>query len=137
DELVPRGPGHRAADDVADVVHPGLERHEPNLAKLAEDRRDVLEGDPPELDLLPGGDVSDPAPTAVGDGGDRPELGGVRDPVGDPDPQHEVAGRVAPEEDAPPLQPVEVPLLDRLPPELGIAGDIGADVQAILLGLEL
>src|SRR5439155_26602125 len=34
-------------------------------------------------------------------------------------------------------QPVEVALLDRLPSELGVARDIGADVQAILLGLEL
>src|SRR5205807_7066746 len=120
-ELVAGEPGHRAAHDVADVVHPGLERHEPNLAELAEDCRNVLEADPPELDLLPGGDVGDPAPAAVGDGGDRTELGGVRDPVGDPDPHHEMARRVAPEEDAPPLQPVEVALLDRLPPELGIA----------------
>src|SRR2546430_13361672 len=53
-----------------------------------------------DLDLLPGGDVGDPAPAAVGDGGDRPELGCVGDPVGDPDPKHEVARRMAPEEDA-------------------------------------
>src|SRR5207302_8102878 len=108
-----------------------------NLAELAEDCRNVLEADPPELDLLPGGDVGDPAPAAVGDGGDRTELGGVRDPVGDPDPHQEMARGVAPEEDAPPLQPVEVALIDRFPPELARARDIGADVQAVLLGLEL
>ena len=137
EELVARNPGHRAADHVADVVHPGLQGHEPDGAELGEDRGHVFEPDPPELELLARGDVGDAAAGAVRDGGDRPELGGVRDPVGDPDPHHEVTGGMASKEDAPPLEPLEVALLDGLPSELGIARDVGADVEAVLLGLDL
>src|SRR5262249_8544829 len=90
-----------------------------------------------ELELLAGGDVGDAAPAAVGDRGDRPELRGVRDAVWDADPHHELARRVAPGEDAPPFEPVEVGFLDCFPPERGVARDLGADVQAVLLGLEL
>src|SRR5207302_8122399 len=92
---------------------------------------------PQELGLLPGADAGDPRTAEVSDGDDRTEPCGFRHPVGQLSPHNELARRVAPEEDAPPLQPVEVALLDRLPPELGIARDIGADVQAVLLGLEL
>src|SRR5204863_7452143 len=50
---------------------------------------------------------------------------------------HEVAGRMAAEEDPPPLQPFEVTLLDRLDPELRIARDVGTDVETVFLGLAL
>src|SRR5438309_2661444 len=44
---------------------------------------------------------------------------------------------MASKEDAPPLEPLEVALLDGLPSELCIARDVGADVEAVLLGLDL
>ena len=74
---------------------------------------------------------------ALRESGDRAKLSGVRDSVRDPDPHHEVAGRMPSHEDAPPLQALDVAFLNGLPAELRIARDVRADVEAILLGLDL
>ena len=44
---------------------------------------------------------------------------------------------VAPEEDSPPLQPLEIALLDRVDAELRVAWNVRTDVEAVLLGLDL
>ena len=137
EQLVGREPGDGAADDVADVVHPRLERHEPDLAELIEDLRHVVDPDPAELDLLSRGDVGDPAPDAVGDAADRAELRSAADPVRDADAHHEMTGRVLAEEDPPPLQPLEVAFLDRVDPKLRVAGNVSTDLEAALLRFDL
>ena len=137
EQLVGRQPGDGTADDVTNVVHPGLEREQTDPAQLVQDCRDVADPDPAELDLLSRGDVGESAPAPVGDPADRRELNRIRDPVRNSDPHHEVARRVASEEDPPPLQPLEVALLDRLEPKLGVARDVRTDVEPVLLDLDL
>src|SRR5206468_11814398 len=106
-------------------------------ARLVQDCGDVADPDPAEPDLLSRADVGEAAAPPVGDPADRRELNRIRDPVRNSDPHHEVARRVASEEDPPPLQPLEVALLDRLEPKLGVARDVRTDVEPVLLDLDL
>ena len=59
EQLVRRQAGDRAADDVADVVHAGLQRHEPDALEPLPDLRHVLDLKPAQLDLLARRDVDE------------------------------------------------------------------------------
>jgi hypothetical protein len=126
-----------AADDVADIVHPGLQRDQPDVEQPVEDLRHVLDPDPPQLHLLARRDVHEPAPHAVGDTADGAEMAGGGDPVRDAETHHEVAGVLLAEEHPPPLQAVQIAFLDRLEAELRVARDVRAHVEPILAGLQL
>src|SRR5438874_5020397 len=48
-----------------------------------------------------------------------------------------MTGRVLAEEDPPPLQPLEVAFVDRVDPELRVAGNVSTDLEAALLRFDL
>jgi hypothetical protein len=97
----------------------------------------IPDADPPELHLLARRDVGAAAAELVGQARDGAELRRARDAVGNAQAHHEVAGRLLPEEHAPPLQPLEIPFLDRLDAEPRVASDVRADVESVLPALQL
>ena len=59
-----------------------------DLRELGENLRDVLQARPIELDVLPGGEMAVAAVILAGDMGERAQLGGRQEAVGDRHPQH-------------------------------------------------
>ena len=135
-ELAGREAGGRAADDVADVVHAGLQRHQVDSLEPAPDLLHLLDAEPAELYLLPGRDVERPGAELLADAGEGLHLLGDRQAVRDAHAHHELPRRLPPEEHARPLQPLAVVVGDRLPASRGQRRDFVHDLQGILLLLE-
>jgi len=145
DEL--RGfPGHRVADDVAPGIATGLLGREAVGFEFLEDRRDVFEFDPVELDRLAGRPVDvavaelgvrfGATGVLVGDLGDDLGLTGFQDAVGRADPQHEVAFlAVALVVQPPPFEALEPRVVfvvgDRLPALFGEPIEVLTDLVAV------
>ena len=77
EQLVRRQAGGGTADDVADVVHAGLQRHQADRLEPLPDLRDVADLEPAQLNLLPRRDVDEAGAELAADRRDRADLGGV------------------------------------------------------------
>ena len=135
-QLVGRQAGRRAAHHGADVVHTGLQRNQPDGRQPVPDVRHLLNGEFPQLHLLPGGQVGKPHPVVGADGGQGAELVGVADAVGDADAHHKTARRLPAKEHAGPLQPVAVVRWNGFPTVAAEGGEVIEDVQAVFCGLD-
>src|SRR5439155_4531367 len=83
-----RRAGVRAGGHVPDAVRAGSPRRDADLEQPVVHVDDPVDGDPVELDVLPGRDVGNPSPIAVGDVGHALELPGREDAARDLDPLH-------------------------------------------------
>ena len=114
DELGRVDPGQRAAEDHPRGVAACLHAGQAHRFQRFPDRRDVLDPDPVQLDVLPVGDVRGTPRVPAGDVGDGGQPGMIKLAAVDPDPHHEVAvvqlGR---------LQQRRLPAVDAGPP-LGV-----------------
>src|SRR6185503_4671097 len=136
EELTWRQAGGRAADDAADVVHPGLEAREPGRLELRDDVRHLLDCHPAKLDLLARRHVGDVSARRLRDLAEQARLRGGEDAVGHPDAHHEMARRRLALEHADPFQTLLVVVSDGAPPLAGKAHEILGDVEAVALRLE-
>ena len=130
-----RQTGDRTPDDVADVVHAGLQRHEVDRVQPLPDVRQIADGESAQLNLLPRREIDEASAAFAAQLGDGAELVGVREAVRHADPHHEAAGRLTPEEHAEPLQPLAVGFVNRLPSVAHESLDVGFDIEAVLLAL--
>ena len=131
-----RQPGDRASDDVPDVVHARLQRHQVDCIQPIPDVREVAHPEPTKLHLLPGSDVDKAGAAVAAQLGDDTDLLGVGETVRHADAHHEAARCLTPEKHAEPLQPLAIGFADRLPSVADKSLDVGLDVEAILLALE-
>ena len=83
DDLIGIDARHRAADDIAGIVAASAARGHADGGKHPENRRDVLDAQPVELDGLARGDVAEAVGEALGDFRKHLRLGGVQLPAGD------------------------------------------------------
>src|SRR3954466_1896694 len=89
EHLVSRNARERAAEDHAGGIAARFSGREPGGLEALEDRGDVLDADPVELDVLTVRDIGDVAAVTLGCPGDRAELLGAHAATVDPDPHHE------------------------------------------------
>src|SRR5206468_7103849 len=87
--------GQRAAGHVAGDVAAGAEARESRAPEGVHQRRQVLDGDPVQLDVLAHREIGDAARVAVREVGQRPQLWRRHDAVGNPHTHHEVLRRAA------------------------------------------
>jgi hypothetical protein len=90
EDLVSGHAGHGGAQHHPRRVTAGLLRAEADALEPLPDRRDVLDADPVQLDVLPIGHVGRVAPVRGGHVRDRPQLGDRELPAVDAHAQHEV-----------------------------------------------
>ena len=132
DQLVGIEARNGAANHVANVVHTALLRGETGSGQTLEDPGNVLDLDPAQLDVLPGGDIRLTPPAAIRNLADRCHLLARQDAVGHAQAQHEVAGgRLAVEEPVP-LQPFEVVGVYRGVPFTRVAKEVGEHIEPVL-----
>ena len=132
DQLVGIEARNGAANHVANVVHTALLRRETGSGQTLEDPGNVLDLDPAQLDVLPGGDIRLTPPAAIRDLADRCHLLARQDAVGHAQAQHEVAGgRLAVEEPVP-LQPFEVVGGYRGVAFACVAKEVGEHIEPVL-----
>src|SRR4051794_8450931 len=89
EHLVGRNARERAAEDHARSIAARFAGREPGGLEALEDRGDVLDPDPVELNVLTIGDIGQVAAVSLGCPGDRAELLGAHAATVDPDPHHE------------------------------------------------
>jgi hypothetical protein len=155
EHLGPVDAGQRAADDDARAVAARLGGVEADRVEPLPDRRDVLDADPVQLDVLPVGDVGHVAAVLGGDLADDPQLLVGEAAAVDADAQHEVRrlellglqhGRLAAGDALRPLRVQAVPAeaaaqvaaVDRVEPALSVDVDdplLDGQRVAVLLGL--
>ena len=87
-DLVGGDAGIVVAGDVADAVARGLDGVHLDLGQLAQDRRDVPQLGPVELQVLPGREMAVAAVVLLRDVGELAQLPRAQGAVGDGDPQH-------------------------------------------------
>jgi len=114
-----------------------LQRDQADGLQALEHGGDLRDRQPPELQLLPRGDVGQAAAVLVGQRAERAELDGAAEPVRNADTHHEVPGSVLAPEHAPPFEALEIALGNGGHPELGEARNVRADVEAVFLRLDL
>ena len=132
EQLVVRQPRDGTSDDVPDVVHAGLQRHEVDRIQPLPDMRQVADGKSTQLNLLPRREIDEAGAAFAAQLCNDTDLLRVGEPVRHPNPHHEAAGRLTPEEHAKPLQPLAVGFVNRLPSVAHKSLDVGFDVEAIL-----
>src|SRR3954449_7858514 len=155
EHLVGRNAREWAAEDHARSIAARFGGREPGGLEALEDRGDVLDPDPVELNVLAVRDVGQVAAVTLGGPGDRSELLGAHAATVDPDPHHEelvlqllrlrgagpLAGDVLPAlgVKTPPAHPApQIPLADRAEPAGSEdALDPLADVERLGLLLDL
>lgn len=126
----------RAADDVADVVHPGLQRHEADPVEAPPDFFRVFEGEAADLQLLPRRDVHPSVAELLAEARDGLDLLGAGASVRDTDAHHETPGCLTAEEHARPLQALPVVVADRLPAGARQGRHVVHDLEAVPLALD-
>src|SRR3954470_10042189 len=89
EHFVGRNARERAAEDHAGGIAARFGSREPGGLEALEDRGNVLDPDPVELDVLTVRDIGEVAAVPLGSPGDRAELLGAHTATVDPDPHHE------------------------------------------------
>ena len=111
-DLVGVEPGQGAADQVADIVHPGLQGADPDRREAAQHLRNVRQSQRAKLDILAGGEVRRAMAEFLRNLGKCLQLGAGQAPAGRAQPHHKETGRLLAMEDAVPLHAVQVFLGD-------------------------
>src|SRR5437867_5264216 len=130
-KLIRRESGHRAANHITNIVHTGLERDEPDAVYALPDLRHVIDGEPAQLDLLPGCNIRKALAELAADFGERAQLGCGRDAVGNTHAHHKMTRRLAAEKDPGPFKPLLVAFSDGFPPFRGVTRNVLEDIQPI------
>ena len=132
DQLARVDARQRAAHDVPHIVHPRLLRGEIHRAQPLEDVRRVRNANPAQLDVLPRRDVRLASPVVVRQIADRRQLLCRQHPVGDAQPQHEIARRRLAVEQPVPLQTLQIALFVDGLLLLRVAVQVGQHIQPVL-----
>ncbi len=136
DQLHRIDPGRRARGDVAHVVGPGTERHEPELGKLHHHLGPLRGGHFPDLKIGAGGDIGVAGATRPCDPRHALKLMGREDPARDAQPAHErLQGRADEEQPVPTAEEV-VDGLGKHRPRRPF-GDLVPAIQPMLRALRL
>ena len=139
DDLLRIDPSQGIAGDVARVVVTRLATGEPHPLEHLHERCHVLQQEPPQLEVLAGGDVGAAVLAAAIDRlGQQLQLLGTNNAVGDAQPHHEAPRGHRAEKDAQPLQTHrERGFVKRFPAFTPHFGKPGSQIEAAELGLGL
>src|SRR5712692_11867506 len=129
EELIRGESGYRTADNIADVIHAGLESDEPHSFEPLPDLRHVLNREPAQLNLLARCDVGETFSELRADLTDGAQLCSRADSIRDANAHHEMAWGLLTEKNAGPLQPLAIAFGDRFPPLYGIARNLPKDIE--------
>ena len=95
DEFMPVKAGQRASGHIAQYIAAGALGTEADGSERVDDLRQRLDGEPMQLDVLPGGDVGQVARVLFCQLADDAQLVRGQQAVGQADAHHEVLGRLA------------------------------------------